>query len=429
MAAEFDCVAWYLAHRKAPVRSSSLQPEHYDTPALSRLWAAAQDDEATRITGSGLGEDLERALVGHPCPRMESEVRRSEARLVEEWGKRILLDAADKVIDRWQREPGVKFVEIIEYLREEIAVAEAGQLRRSTSALDVRSAVVRETIERWSGKRRSKFVPMGVHAIQVAIHGWMRGKLHIWAAPTSGHKTTFARLHATFAGSHGFPVVYFPLEDEPEDIEARSIVDGDPSLTTREIHGSRWPDDDGADSRLIESTKSAPKDLRYARCGRLTFSRMCSMIRSEAPRGLAAVFLDHIHMLKPERRADFDFWTNVGDGLAALAKELDIAVIATAQMDKQSSVQYEGGSVPTMSSVRFGGALTNPARSFYMTHWVRPPKNRQPESHVELEIFNAEREGKRVLKVVCEKNTNGPRGDWLLKCDPAHDRIEGEIRQ
>lgn len=426
LAAELDVLAWYVVHRRNSIRSASIQQEHFDEPRLGHAWARYQQDESLGLHDLGLGGSLADDVIDHPCPRSESAARKSESRMIEEWGKRAVLDAAAKTIERYASDPAVKLSEITEYLREEIAVADSGQLRRSEEASVVRGRVVDNTIDRWDGKRQSRYVPMGVPAMQQYIGGWMRGKLHFWIAPTSGHKTTFARTHASHAGRHGFDVVYYTLEDEPEDIEARSLVDEDESMTTRHIHGDMTPDETAVE-RLTAAKGNAPKALRYGRCGRVTFPQLCSMVRAEAPRGLSAVVIDHVHMLRPQRRADFDFWCNVGDGLAGLAKELDIAIIGTAQMDKQSSVDYESGRSPTMSNVRYGGALTNPARSVYVTHWVRAPK-KEPDSDVEFQIQSAERDNKRVLKVVCEKNTNGPRGSWLLICDPAHDRIEREIR-
>lgn len=428
LAAELDVACWYLRDRRAPVSSSQCQGEHFALPELRTAWDAAQG-----LSQHTLSAGMMERLLAHDAPPTEHGLRLSEANLIESWARRQLVDAAAKLIERVDHDPTVPLSECIDHMREAMGIAEAGQLHPSEPASDVRERFVRGRILQWKQGNRPGSVPIGIPEIQRDIGGFLRGKLSLWIAPTSGHKTTIARIHASHAGEH-FPVCYWPLEDSADDIEARSIAAYSHTLTTRHVHADRFPAEEQQMADMIESVDHAPKTLRYGRSGRLTLQRLCSQIRHEATRGLAAAYIDHLHRLKAKNgRRDFDFWGEVGDELADLARELDIAIVAMAQVDKLSQGEASRGEkLPTMSSVRYGGALTDPARSIFMIHRMDTRIKCEPQADQfhdrdaytkALHTWQAKERGMRVIRIVCEKNTNGPLGDWLFELDPAHDRI------
>ena len=419
-------LSWYLTHRRAPVTSSPIQPEHWGTAPLQAAWELARSGDGPGLLEVRLPEYLVRAAMDHPLPT-EHGLRRAERLLVERWGRRHVLGAVEAVAKRLRTDATCTLQETDEYLREALGDALSGQLGRAESSESVRSKVAEAAIGRWSGRTPSLYVPMGLAGMQSTIRGWLRGKYHLLVGGTGGHKTTLIRTHATLAGRH-FPTLAIILEDEPEDVEGRSACAEIADLTTGQLQGDRWPRAPGVEEALVAWPGAAPPKLRYVRANGYTFEQLVRTIRAEAARGLAAVFIDHIHCLRPDKRG-FEFWVSVGDGLRDLAKELNLAIVCAAQFDKPSRVESgRSGRLLTMHDVRYGGALTDPARGIYILNTITVPKE-QPEDATAYALWNEARSGRRIIKVTCEKNTNGPGygKSWWLAVAPEHDRVVREL--
>jgi len=266
---------------------------------------------------------------------------------------------------------------------------------------------------------------MSIRALRDAHHAWGRPGFHLVAANTGEHKTTLTRQDAAFAARHGMRVLFWPCEGRPESMEVRDVSSQTTRLSTTDLYRDRHPGSDGAEALRALRDDAAP-GLRYVRRPAPTLQQVTSTLRIEATRGLHAAFIDHLHMLRGDDSPTY--WDTVGVTLANLAIELNLAIVCSAQLNQPGMLKVLQGGNPTGADIQHGGKLKRSATSVYMLSIKRIPDPLPKEVGPDLRLaIQLEAEGKRVVRIECDKNREGPQGRWLLVCDPAHDTIGDEI--
>lgn len=138
-----------------------------------------------------------------------------------------------------------------------------------------------------------------------------------------------------------------------------------------------------------------------------TLSDVESTIRAvHAKRGCDLVVLDYVQLIRPDYgRADNDYWHTATTRLSALAKDLDLVIIATSQIDKSSSQTTRNEKrIPSMHDMLYSSALCHDAHAVFM-------------------IGVLETKPRRLVRINVDKFKSAAKVGWTLPVDAAHDTI------
>jgi len=206
-------------------------------------------------------------------------------------------------------------------------------------------------------------VSSGIPAIDSIVGGWQRGNLIVVAARPSVGKTALATAMAADAAMHQKKsVAIFSMEMSREEIGSRLIssLSGvslhdirhgqlDMSALTNVLDVAKGIRESGL--RVEDSSISSPSEMR-SKCRRL-----------KAEHGLDLIIVDYLQLMAPDKQTkDGNRVYDVADisrGLKALARELDVPVVALSQLSRSS--EYRENNEPKLSDLRDSGAIEQDA--------------------------------------------------------------------
>jgi replicative DNA helicase len=240
-------------------------------------------------------------------------------------------------------------------------------------------------------------VPTGYTQLDQMTGGLQRGDLVIIAGRPSMGKTTLAvNIAENAALGHGIASAIFSMEMSAEQVTLRMISSlgriNQTSLRTGRLSEEDWPRIDTAMTQLsqapvfIDETPAlTPMDLR-ARARRL---------KREHNLGLIVVDylqLMHVPGTKENRATEI---SEISRSLKALARELNLPVIALSQLNR--SVEQRVEKKPVMSDLRESGALEQDADVIMMIY--------------REEVYEVNTPRKGIADVIIAKQRNGPTGE------------------
>lgn len=247
----------------------------------------------------------------------------------------------------------------------------------------------------------------GYVALDKITFGWHPSDLIIIAGRPGMGKTAFVLTMArNMAVEFNIPIAFFSLEQAPTQLIERLLV-AESGLPSDKIKGSTkmtqadWTQLDDSIKRLVEApiyiddTPSLPiVDLR-AKARRL--------VRNS---GVKLIIIDYLQLmtgskeLKGVREQEV---AEISRSLKAIAKELDVPVIALAQLSRQAESTTGGQKKPQLTHLRESGAIEQDADIVLFLH--------RPE-YYGLESLNME---PGLTDVIIAKHRNGAPGEVQLK--------------
>lgn len=318
-------------------------------------------------------------------------------------------------------EPSSDAFELLDTVEGAIFRISDTQLRRSASSLN---DVLKDTLtqlELIHGREGGLTgVPSGFSRLDNLTGGWQRSDLIIVAARPSMGKTAFALAmarNAALHAQHPTPVAFFSLEMSSGQIAQRMLtsearVDAQAARTGR-MSEEDWPRLARAAGRLsrapifIDDTPGLTILELRAKCRRL---------KAEHDIGLVIVdYLQLMHATSLGRNANREQEiAHISRSLKSLAKELNVPVIALAQLSR--AVETRGGDKrPQLSDLRESGSI-------------------EQDADVVAFIYRAERYGitvdengnstEGIAEILVGKQRNGPTGDVRLAFVHQHARFE-----
>lgn len=230
--------------------------------------------------------------------------------------------------------------------------------------------------------------------------GLQRGDLVIVAGRPSMGKTTFAMNIAENAAiGANVPVAVFSMEMSAEQLSFRMIGSigrvNQGNLRTGRLTDEDWSRIESAVSMMSnapiyidDSAGLTPTDVR-ARARRL-----------KREHGLGLVVVDYLQLMQVggnvENRATEI--SEISRSLKALAKELDVPVIALSQLNR--SVEQRTDKKPVMSDLRESGAIEQDADLIVFIY--------------REEVYEPETTRKGIADIIIGKQRNGPVGEFHL---------------
>ena len=205
-------------------------------------------------------------------------------------------------------------------------------------------------------------VPSGISQIDAVTGGWQKSDLVILAARPSVGKTALATTMAYNAASVGKKVAIFSIEMSAEQVGARllSYASSTPLQAIR--HG-------GLDMmQIVELDQAAQRVAKLGIYVDDSPTASPSVVRSKcrklvADQGVDLIIVDYLQLMSPDKSSKDSNRVNevseISRGLKALARELDVPVIALSQLSRMS--EYRESGEPRLSDLRDSGAIEQDA--------------------------------------------------------------------
>lgn len=256
-------------------------------------------------------------------------------------------------------------------------------------------------------------VPTGFDKFDESTTGLHAGELIIIAGRPSMGKTTFAMNIAENAAiGHKTPVAVFSMEMPGEQLAMRMISSlgriDQHHVRTGQLTDEDWPRITSAVHMLseaklfIDDTPAlSPSEVR-ARARRI-----------KRKHGLGLVVLDYLQLMQVpgggENRATEI--SEISRGLKAMAKELNVPVIALSQLNR--SLEQRTDKRPIMSDLRESGAIEQDADLIVFIY--------------RDEVYNDDSPDKGMAEIIIAKQRNGPIGKSVLTFLGKYTKFENYI--
>lgn len=247
-------------------------------------------------------------------------------------------------------------------------------------------------------------IPSGYPELDYFTSGWQKGNLIILAARPGAGKTAFAlNLAANAAVRFKVPVAFFSLE--MRDIElAKRLVSIETGIDGSKIKGSeKFEEYDWA--ILEEGLKGLSKAPLFLD---ETPSMPLKEFRTKAKdlvarQGVKIIFVDYLQLMTvPDEQVREQQVARVSRELKATAKELEVPVIALAQLSRAVQTRQSTNGKPILSDLRESGSIEQDADIVMFIH--RPDYMGLSENP----------EDRDLAYIVIAKNRNGATGEVPL---------------
>ena len=247
----------------------------------------------------------------------------------------------------------------------------------------------------------------GIRALDAATGGLSRANLVILAARPSMGKTSLARQIAyrvaeTYGVERG-PVAFFSLEMSSIEQNLSLLAALSDLSVVDVLHGSigdAW-------CRLQEARdRMRGVPLMIDERAALKVSQVRSAARRmKRKHGLSLIVVDYLQLLRPEGKAESQNMavTEISAGLKALAKELNVPVLALSQLSRQ--VEQREDKRPVLSDLRDSGSIEQDADSVWFIY--------------REEYYEAKKEPQTGIRGWAEKQA-----DWRERMDKVKGKAE-----
>jgi replicative DNA helicase len=296
-------------------------------------------------------------------------------------------------------------------------IAERGSRGRS-GFIAVRD-ILPQTIDRLDTLHQSpgeiRGVPTGFTQLDRKTTGLQPGDLVVIAGrPSMGKSTLAVNIAENAAIAKGVPAAIFTMEMSSEQLTLRMISSlgrvNQTHLRTGQFTDEDWSRIQGAMAQLSgapiyldESPALTPTELR-ARARRL-----------KRERGLGLVIVDYLQLMqvpgtKENRATEI---SEISRGLKALAKELQVPVIAISQLNR--AVEQRTDKKPVMSDLRESGAIEQDSDLILLIY--------------RDEVYDQNTTRRGVADIIIAKQRNGPIGEVQLTFLGEYTRFENLVAE
>lgn len=267
-----------------------------------------------------------------------------------------------------------------------------------------------------------EIISTGFSDLDEITGGWKRRELTIPAARPAMGKTTLLTSSALRSAKTGRTVMLFSLEMSRDQLAARMLADEayvarNPIAYADLLKGGTLQEYEQL--RLREAQQRIDRlSIRIDEQRGLTMSEIAARTRKRAEqlarqgRHLDVLMVDHLGLIRPSDRYSGNRHREIAEitnGLAALAKDLDIAVVAACQLNR--SVEGRGSKVPQLADLRDSGSIEEDARLIaflYRPAYYLEMEGKRDDAEAEAKRQEAIEVSRNTLQVIIAKNSNGP---------------------
>ncbi|MGD8453754.1 MAG: replicative DNA helicase [Phycisphaerae bacterium] len=268
--------------------------------------------------------------------------------------------------------------------------------------------------------------PTGFTVLNEYTSGLQRSELAIVAGRPSMGKTAFGlNIAEHMAIVEHRPVLFFSLEMSRQQV-AQRVLCSRARVDSHRIRRGRVSD---AELEQLKHTadqlSSAP--LLVDDTGDLTILELRARARMAHRRhGIRAIFVDYLQLMHlPKSESRQQEVASISRGLKALAKDLEVPVVAMAQLNRKPEDTGRRGNRPRMSDLRESGAIEQDADVIMLLHreayYRSGPADTDPE-----QVGNEAAPGgdENVAELIIAKQRNGPVGTIKLHWNSRYTRFD-----
>lgn len=445
--AEMALLGAILSNNRAADRVIGfLKPEHFFDPVHQDIYTAAvsmigEGKVADPVTLKGYFEADERlqdvggsAYLGRLAGSMVTLSNAGDygRTIVDRFKRRRMADLAQDVGERAS-------VIKLDETADEIAAAFATELdglRQGTTIggfAQVRTSVAFEQAAAVAKGEGPRLLKTGFSELDAKLSGGLRkGQFIVLAGRPSMGKSALALqiwrnagLASAAEGGDGSLSAFDSLEMPSEQLGARALGIESGMSVSAILKGEVDRYGAHAWGKLLEAQKRIDALPLYIddRAGQtVDMIRAAARALARRPQGLSLLIIDHMQKIRGAR-ADtkrYELVTEVSAGLADLAKELDIPVVALAQLSRE--VEKRDDKRPHMSDLRESGAIEQDAdvvmfvyrQEYYVDR--EEPQDRDSADYLKWQERKDKCAGR--AEIIIEKHRNGPIGSVVLEFDP-----------
>jgi len=245
-------------------------------------------------------------------------------------------------------------------------------------------------------------IPTGFRDLDQMTGGLQAGELVVIAARPSMGKTAFAlNIARNAAVDHGKKVAVFSLEMTTRSLIIR-LLSSEAAIDFSSLRKGFLP---MTDYRRLQSAadKLTNADIWIDDSGALDILEIKAKSRRlHAEHGLDLVVLDYLQLAHADGRRDRKDLevAEISKGLKALAKELEMPVIALSQLNRGPEQRDPDKRRPMMGDLRESGAIEQDADVIAFIY--------------RDVVYNKDTEDPRMAEIIIEKQRNGPTGTVKL---------------
>lgn len=239
------------------------------------------------------------------------------------------------------------------------------------SLKDALMPVVDEMDARFNGQA-AMGLDFGLPDLDNIIRGLRPGNLAIVAGrPGTGKTVLGVGLADQIAIRKGGSALIFSLEMGQAELAKRSLSAMSGVSQSRIESGEALQDGDAIAAITAAVHRMSTADVRICDKEALTFARICSIARFQhRAKPLDVIVIDYMGLIGSDPSARFQNRNqelgSFSRGLKALAKELQIPIVALAQLNR--SIETRGDAKPKMSDLRDSGEIEQDADMIIMAH-------------------------------------------------------------
>jgi replicative DNA helicase len=245
-------------------------------------------------------------------------------------------------------------------------------------------------------------MPTGFVELDNKLSGLQKADLVILASRPSLGKSALALDIARFAAtSRKIPVGIFSLEMSKDQLVDR-LLSSTACVDLWRMRTGRLKDDDFAGiQQAMDILSKAPIYIDDAATSNILQMRAMAR-RLQADKGLGLIIVDYLQLMEPRNTntSMVQQMTEVSRSLKALARELNVPVLALSQLSR--AVEQRSPQIPRLSDLRETGAIEQDADVVMFIH--RPDKYREDAP-------------KNIAEIIIAKHRNGPPGQIKLFFD------------
>lgn len=278
-----------------------------------------------------------------------------------------------------------------------------------------------ELIEAIHSKKISTYsVPTGFTELDELLGGFQKSDLIIIAARPAMGKTAFAMSAARNAAiDKNIPIGVFSLEMATNQLVTR-LISAEARINAHSLRTGKFKVEDGAKfSRIIHKLTQAPIYIDDTP-GISILELRAKARRLKNEKNIGLLIVDYLQLVNPSIHMDSREReiSTISRSLKALAKELNIPVIALSQLNRQ--VESRSDKRPQLSDLRESGSIEQDADVVIFLN--RPEVYGITQFSGSDEMKGESTEG--IAEVIIGKQRNGPIGEVKLKFLKEYARFE-----
>lgn len=329
---------------------------------------------------------------------------------------RQLIEVGTQISRLGYQTEGRTAAEVLEYAEKEIfAIADAGERTRRgfRGITELLSESMERISELYENEGELTGQATGFKDLDEMTTGLQKGDLVIVAGRPSMGKTTFSmNIAENVALNSGQAVAVFSMEMPGDQLATRMLSSlgriDQTRVRTGRLEDQDWHRLSGAIGQLshakifVDDTPAlSPSDLR---------SRARRLARQE---DLGLIVVDYLQLMQVHGSSEnrTNEISEISRGLKAIAKELNVPLIALSQLNR--SLEQRPNKRPVMSDLRESGAIEQDADVIIFIY--------------REEVYEPDTEKKGMAEIIIGKQRNGPVGNVMLTFRGQNTRFEDFI--